>query len=164
MRWSWLWVCILGLGLGAMASNQQALRQSYLETLSNPTHNSTLARLAQSQISSSLGKAYYATSLGFEARDSYWPATKYSKAQSAWAYFGKAVTQDPNNTEIRFLRFSFACSTPDFLDMKGQLNSDAQFLVNHKAELDAHALRSTMYAYLRQCGCLSNQQRQLLGL
>jgi hypothetical protein len=144
------------------SSSTTILRNTYKEAIHNPDKVALLARTAKAQLGTALGKAYYATALGFEARDSYWPSTKFNKASEAWGYFDQSIRQNPNDAEIRFLRFSFACETPSMLGMKTYLQEDINFLINHKQDLVGHGLVSTIQQYCQSCDCLSPSQKAAL--
>lgn len=155
-------ILALALVLLSLSSSTAVLRSTYKEALTNPEKVAQLARTAKAQLNTAVGKAYYATALGFEARDSYVPTTKYSKATEAWAYFDQAVRQNPNDAEIRFLRFSFACETPSMLGMKSFLQEDINFLISHKQDLIGHGLASTIQQYCNICDCLTATQKASL--
>lgn len=148
----------------SLSSSTSILRNTYKEAINNPDKVAQLARTAKAQLSTAIGKAYYATALGFEARDSYLPSTKYSKATEAWGYFDQAIRQNPNDAEIRYLRFSFACETPSMLGMKTYLQEDIAFLITHKLDLNGHVLASTIQQYFQFCDCLSASQKAALRI
>ncbi|MBD2767670.1 hypothetical protein IC235_07170 [Hymenobacter sp. BT664] len=109
---------------------------------------------------------YKAASEAIRARD----ASMFNKltyVQNAAHTFEEAVGLDPQNPEIRFLRFSVESNLPSFLGLSKHVEEDKELLVNAvlnhpKSGLDAEAFR-TVRTFLIGRGHVSDEQAQHLN-
>ena len=87
---------------------------SYLEdiTLQNPTVT-----------------AYKASAKALKAQDAWNPINKLSFLKEAGTLFETAIVKEPNNIELRFLRFSVQFNTPRWLGMSDELNEDKNVII-----------------------------------
>ncbi|MDB5234632.1 MAG: hypothetical protein JWR44_1625 [Hymenobacter sp.] len=109
---------------------------------------------------------YKAAAEAIRARD----ASMFNKltyVQDAARTFEQAVSLDPQNPEIRFLRFSVESNLPAFLGLSKHVDEDKELLLNAalthpKSGLDAEAFR-TMRSFLVDRGHVSDEQAQRLS-
>ena len=75
--------------------------------------------------------ALYGVANFFQAKHSFNPITKISYFNKGKEYLEKAVESDPNNLEIRFLRYLSQKKTPKILGYSQYLREDERFLRNN---------------------------------
>ena len=122
--------------------------------------------LADYQDRNALVLGYKAASEAIRARD----ASMFNKltyVQDAAKTFEQAVGLDPQNPEIRFLRFSVESNLPAFLGLSKHVDEDKEMLLNaalnHPGSgLDAEAFR-TVRSFLVERGHVSDDAAQRLG-
>ena len=110
--------------------------------------------------------AYKAAAEAIRARD----ASMFNKltyVQDAAKTFEQAVGLDPQNPEIRFLRFSVESNLPAFLGLSKHVDEDKEMLLSaalsHPGSgLDAEAFR-TVRDFLVERGHVSDEDAQRLG-
>ncbi len=143
--------------------NYETIRESYKKALTNDKSIPQLKKQTDPFPKSGLAVAYNATAWALMARESSWIPDKLDYASKANDYLNKSVQLDPNNVEIRFLRFSFQCNTPDMLGYKKHLKVDKEYLIKNTPP--NHPLKEIMKAYYQKCACISaNEKKTLLGL
>jgi len=154
------------------------------KNVSSPYHPATLRRhyelaaadktagekfyklLADYQDKDALVLGYKAASEAIRARD----ASMFNKltyVQDAARTFEQAVSLDPQNPEIRFLRFSVESNLPAFLGLSKHVDEDKEMLLNAalshpKSGLDAESFR-TVRSFLVARGHVSDEQAQRLN-
>ena len=122
--------------------------------------------LADYQDRDALVLGYKAASEAIRARD----ASMFNKltyVQDAAKTFEQAVSIDPQNPEIRFLRFSVESNLPAFLGLSKHVDEDKEMLLNAalshpKSGLDAESFR-TVRSFLVARGHVSDEQAQRLN-
>lgn len=92
---------------------------------------------------------------------------KLTYVQDAARTFEQAVSIDPKNPEIRFLRFSVESNLPAFLGLSKHVDEDKEMLLNAalshpKSGLDAEAFR-TVRSFLVARGHVSDADAQRLN-
>lgn len=110
--------------------------------------------------------AYKGASEAIRARD----ASMFNKltyVQDAAKTFEQAVSIDPQNPEIRFLRFSVESNLPAFLGLSKHVDEDKELLLNAALKypgtgLDAEAFR-TVRGFLVGRGHVSEEEAQRLN-
>ncbi|MBH8559838.1 hypothetical protein I7X13_17390 [Hymenobacter sp. BT442] len=122
--------------------------------------------LADYQDRDALVLGYKAASEAIRARD----ASMFNKltyVQDAAKTFEQAVGLDPQNPEIRFLRFSVESNLPAFLGLSKHVEEDKEMLLNAALNhpgtgLDAEAFR-TVRGFLVGRGHVSEEEAQRLS-
>ncbi|MCB2408188.1 hypothetical protein [Hymenobacter lucidus] len=92
---------------------------------------------------------------------------KLGYVQAASRTFDQAVALDPNNAEVRFLRFSVETNLPAFLGLSQHIDEDRQLLVqtllkHPKSGLDTEAFE-TVRGFLVGRGHVSEAEAHQLG-
>lgn len=105
-------------------------------------------------------QAFYGTALALKARNSTWVSTKLSLAQKASYHLNESVKKLPNNTEIRFLRFSFESKVPSFLGLNAHIEEDKKFLISYINSDEP--LWSIMKDFFHQSSVLSAAEKKSL--
>ena len=128
--------------------NFVSIRESYKKALTSEKSISQLKKQTDAFPQSGLAVAYNATAWALMARESSWIPDKLEYASKANEFFNKSALLDPNNVEIRFLRFSFQCNSPDMLGYKTHLKSDKEYLLKNTPA--NHPLKEIMKAYFQK--------------
>ena len=71
-----------------------------------------------------------------------------------------AVTKDPKNYEVRFLRYSFECETPTWLDLNSHIAKDDWFLISNAKK--GLPIAGVMRAYFSKNEKLNPKEKQKL--
>ena len=108
------------------------IRELYLKALKSDKEIAAFKKKAEASIKNPLGRAYYGTALALEARASSWVGTKVELAKKASQNLNTAVSQNSQDFEIRFLRFSFEHNVPSMLGLSGHVDDDKKFLLEFK--------------------------------
>lgn len=73
--------------------------------------------------------AYKAGVEALKSKHAFWPFTKLEKLNVSMDIFSEAVKLNPDNLEIRFMRFSILHYVPSFLGYANEMNDDLNKLV-----------------------------------
>ncbi len=157
-RWTFIF---LGILVSSFASNNRMenIRNTYRKALTQPKSIADLKSLTQNK-KDGASTAFYAMALALDARESSWVPNKISLAKEAYIYLNKAVDIDPNNFEIRYLRFSFSCEVPRMLNLSEHVAVDKAYILKHARK--GEALEDIMKKYFQKSGCLSDAEKQQL--
>ena len=80
--------------------------------------------------------AYTGAIDALKAKHAFNPFTKFSRVLSSLNTLERAVNREPNNLEIRFIRFSILHNLPGFLGYGKERNDDMMVIVSQLAEKD----------------------------
>jgi hypothetical protein len=155
-----------------------------LKIVSSPYHPANLRRhYEQAAADKSAGEKFYKLLADYQDRDAlvlaYKGASEAIRARDASMFnkltyvqdaaktFEQAVSIDPQNPEIRFLRFSVESNLPPFLGLSKHVDEDKQMLLtaalhHPNSGLDAEAFR-TVRSFLVGRGHVSEGEAQKLG-
>lgn len=137
------------------------VRSLYKSAIDNSKKADELVKTCSTKANSSaLYRAYYGSGIAFQAKHSWSPASKLSKAKAAAKELNKAVQLAPNDLEVRFLRFSFEYSIPDFLEMSEHLQADKKWILANKNT--NHAIWATIKGFLKECNLLTTAEKNAL--
>jgi hypothetical protein len=107
-----------------------------------------------------LHKAYYGMSYALMAKHSNGPFKKLELVKKGMDFINTAVKEEPNNIEIRFLRFSIESKAPSFLGISEHLEEDKLKLLNG---LNAsHSYFKVIHTFLIQSSYLTNKEKDKL--
>ena len=135
------------------------IRLSYTKAIKSAKAINQLSRLSSAE-KTAIFLAYQGTSKALEARNSNWPSTKISLAKEAYSLLNIAVTKDPKNYEVRFLRYSFECETPTWLDLNSHIAKDERFLISHAKK--GLPIAGVMRSYFSKNEKLNPKEKQKL--
>ena len=130
-----------------------ALRKNYFEATENETLADSLAvALKNMPDKSPIFTAYWAACEGLRAKFVFSPYKKIQYINQAQKIFTTAIQLEPQNIEIRFLRFSMQHNIPSFLGQSKNLEEDliailANFDTDKNLQID-EAMRSKIAAFL----------------
>jgi len=80
--------------------------------------------------------AYKAGIKALESKHTFWITTKYKYLVESMELFEKAVNKDPDNLEIRFMRFSILHYVPAIVGYSGERESDKNVIFDKLFEKD----------------------------
>ena len=135
------------------------IRTAYRTALNNNNHISTFETACKSHSQTdALANAYYATALALRARAAIAPTTKLSLANQAEAHLNAAATTQPQNLEIRFLRYSFEYGTPSMLNMKKNMAQDKPLAI--KFAKSPSPIKDIAVNFFQKCTDLSETEKR----
>lgn len=86
-----------------------------------------------------------------------------------WAYFNKgkmllehAIKRDPQNPEIRFMRFCAQTNAPSFLNYSSNRNDDKELLLKAWAAIEDKDLKDRIKSYLLRSGYCNEREKSML--
>lgn len=154
-----LCVFILGSWKSPDSEKLKHLRIFYTKALKSAKAINQLSRLSSTE-KTAIFLAYQGTSKALEARNSNWPSTKISLAKEAYSLLNKAISKDQKNYEVRFLRYSFECETPSWLELNAHIAKDERFLISYAKK--GLPIAGVMKAYLSKNAKLSLKEKEKL--
>jgi hypothetical protein len=147
--------------------NPAALRRQYEQAAANKEAGEKFYDLLHDyKAQDALVLGYKAASEAIKARDASM-LNKLTYVQQAMHTFEQAVSLDPTNAEIRFLRFSVESNLPPFLGLSKHVDEDKAFLLaaalqHPRSGLDEEAFR-TVRGFLVGRGHVSEAQAEQLA-
>ncbi len=136
-----LLVILLLLWASAQAMSQPLaeIRKSFHKALLDPTHaEENYEYISVSENNDPTAIAYKAAGEALMAQAHWNPISKLSYIRRYGQLMKEAIAGDPENLEIRFLRFAVEYQLPRFLMMSDHVMEDRDFIVNHME--DVHRL------------------------
>lgn len=135
------------------------IRTAYRTALNNSNHIGTFETACKSHSQTdALANAYYATALALRARAAIAPTTKLSLANQAEAHLNAAATAQPQNLEIRFLRYTFEYGTPSMLNMKKNMAQDKPMAI--KFAKSPSPIKDIAVNFFQKCTDLSEIEKR----
>lgn len=105
---------------------------------------------------------YYGAAHMIRAKYVFNPFSKMSHFNKGKNLYSQAIEADPENIELRFLRFAVQSETPFFLGYKENLEEDKKFLLSKIKRLRDLELYEMIVAYLRTSELLSPSEKEKL--
>ena len=100
------------------------------------------------KVESPLINSYKGANIMIGANYVFNPISKLSKFNKGKKLIEYAVERDPNNIEIRYIRFTVQTNLPKFLGYSSYINKDKEFIINQLGFMNDQDLRSRIVAYL----------------
>jgi hypothetical protein len=114
------------------------------------------------QNKSTIELAYQGATQMLLAKYSFLPNQKYANFVSGKAILEKAITKEPNNIELIYLRYGIQLNAPSFLNYQQNLEIDKKFLIEHvKSVLDKDLHKRILVLLLAE-GKLNDAERKML--
>lgn len=113
----------------------ELIRNTFYQAVENEEKVDSLQSLIFSEYSRDTGNyppvilGYYAGIEALNSKHAFWPLSKYSHFKESMKIFEQAVKKDPDNLEIRFLRFSVLHYVPSILGHSRERENDADKIV-----------------------------------
>ncbi|MCS6820251.1 MAG: hypothetical protein NZ551_00105 [Microscillaceae bacterium] len=144
--------------------NLNPIRRLYAEAANSQSKADELAKLlAQADSKNPTIIAYKGIVEAYKAKYALNPLSKLSHIQEANKYFKQAVEAEPDNIEIRFLRFTIQLNTPAVLGLDKELNEDRKvILANIQYSGIENIMKKAIAEYLIKSGKCSETEKQFL--
>lgn len=133
MRIALLFILTFNLQLvQASDFDNNELRKLYIEASNNEVECQKLFKLTEESIleENILAYSYHAISKMLISKFALNPLFKYSEFNAGKEMLEKAISSDPYNLELRFLRYCVQINTPKFLNYNEDLESDSLFITS----------------------------------
>ena len=152
-------LCMSPSAMSPIPSQWIQIRTAYRTALTNNNHVNTFESTCKSHSQTdAVANAYYATALALRARASIFPTTKLSLANQAETHLNAAATSQPQNLEIRFLRYSFEYGTPAFVNMKKNMQVDKPLAI--KFAKSQSPIKDIAVNFFQKCTDLSETEKR----
>ncbi|TAE84391.1 MAG: hypothetical protein EAY81_07635 [Bacteroidetes bacterium] len=96
------------------------------------------------------------------AKHAFSPLKKLEYFNLGRAFLDQALKTEPNNIELRYLRFSIQCNSPSFLGYHNEKKSDKVVLLQEISRVTDAELKRKITQYLLQCSELTAQEKLAL--
>ncbi len=157
-------------------SIDQKLLNEFRHTYYSGVENEEFADSLQNLLSSSFGSdtsnypaialAYKAGVIALRSKHAFWPFSKMSYLNESMDIFAEAIDDDPNNLEIRFMRFSILYYVPGILgydeEEEKDLNKVFELLLNKDFSTIDFELQEGMAEFLIESDLLTVEQERAL--
>jgi hypothetical protein len=167
-------VALTAIAFGAKAQEMEVIREKIVRAIDNSLMTDSLyTSLEKEKDRPAVKTAYMGALLALKAKHTWNPYYKLRYLNEAENTFAQAIKQDPQDIEIRFLRFSVECNVPGFLGYNKNLESDHGMIITQLEKGDYGSadkkLVVTIIRYLinsKKCSLdqLKNLNRQLIAL
>ena len=130
-----LLIFILSLNLQfvhASDYNYDELRSLYIYASNDEVECQKLLKLTEGSVLEEdvIAYSYHAVSKMLNSKFSLNPLFKFSEFNAGKDMLEEAISLEPNNLELRFLRYCVQINTPKFLNYKSNLDADRLFISN----------------------------------
>ncbi len=116
---------MINTGLASAPNEINDLRKNYaIAVHDSKLTNQVVAQLKANKSNDILIQAYLASFEALKAKHAWNPYDKLNYLKAFDVSMRKLIAQQPDNLEIRFLRFSIQNSLPSFLGLSNHLNED----------------------------------------
>ncbi|MGB7784946.1 MAG: hypothetical protein WBL27_02495 [Salinimicrobium sp.] len=152
---------ILSLFSGILqAPSISEVRQLYMQSAEDKAAAKKLLEFSEENEDSALLLGYKAVAEMMMAKHVFNPLSKMSHFSKGKKDFARALDAEPENVEIRFLRFSVQSETPDFLGYKENLEQDKKFLFLNLQSMKDRELKKMILQFLTAAKALSPAERE----
>jgi hypothetical protein len=143
----------------------QEFRKTYADASRQQTKVKVLENLiAKAPEENAVVLAYKACVQALKGNYAFLPAMKLAYFWEANAYFEKALTLEPDNLEIIFLRFTVECGVPLLMSYALHLQEDRKKIISllPKSNLDEE-FKQAIIEYLLDSGKCSFEEKKILN-
>ncbi|HEY8401491.1 MAG TPA: hypothetical protein VIK89_09530 [Cytophagaceae bacterium] len=165
-----LWFILL-LSLASLIANGQLslqdIRKEYVEAAEDKKKADKFhERLSNNDNQTGILQAYRAAAEALLGKHAFFVTRKVAYVKRSLRMFEEAVRKDPENIEIRYLRFSIEHHLPAFLGMSDHLQEDVQHIVKNACKASEYSIDkeylSQMIEFLIESGrCNDSDENQL---
>lgn len=140
-------------GITNLATNEASLinlRKLYYQAAVSKTAASNLSVAVKdfNQNSSPVLYCYKGAAYMMEAKYAFNPITKLSRFHKGKSAIEWAIAKDPEQAEMRFIRFSMQTNLPSFLGYDDHIESDKLKLISSLAKINDEELKENIRVYL----------------
>ena len=155
------------VNVNADVISKQQLRNSYYAAVKDSDKTERLySILSASDDNSPLKKAYIGGLTALKAKHDFNPIAKLRYLSDAERIMQAAISESPNDIEIRFLRFSYQYHVPRFLGFSDNLQEDKEVIVEqilsgNYGESDRDLVKNVIDFLLRSKECSNEEASEL---
>lgn len=144
MNYATIWICfaLFGVQSSTLETDLPQLRKNYTKVVSDKNLCDRLIQTLEKQNYSATQVAYLGALQTIWAKHTPNPVSKLSTFRRGKNNLEKAIKNEPNNIEIRFLRHSVQKNIPKFLGYSEHLEEDRLFLQKNKHRLSDSDLKN----------------------
>jgi hypothetical protein len=107
------------------------VKKKYNQAIYNSNEAKQLDKLLSNQkLQNNLMLAYYGATKGLLAKHASNPFNKLSYLDESLKHINSAVNKEPNNIEIRYIRFTIQSQIPEFVGKSKDFYTDKYFLIS----------------------------------
>lgn len=129
----------------------EKIRADYMHYATDRTKcDCAIKNLANRKNKSSLQLGYYGALQTIWANHASNPFSKLNTFIKGKKNIEKAIAEDNDNTELRFIRLSIQTNAPYFLNYRSNIEEDKSFLIKRKSEIQSISLRNNINALLKE--------------
>ncbi|MFS4454843.1 hypothetical protein [Maribacter sp. 2304DJ31-5] len=158
-------VCILLLLLGGFLTeiDLAEVRQKYKQAYHSPeiTHDLNTMLLEVSATDKPVLIGYKGALLTLKAKHAKGIKNKKAFFKKGITFLELAITKEPSNIEIRFLRLSVQENAPKIVGYKGNLKEDKFFIHNNYEKTKNSAVKSLITDYVASSTLFTTAEKQL---
>jgi hypothetical protein len=130
----------MATGLRAQTHNLHKIRMDFGEAIENGDKANALCKqLKGIKDPDAIVLAYLGSAQAVRAKFAWNPVSKVAHLKEGFANINKAIAKDPNNLEVRFLRFSLEFHVPKFLGYSENLSADKNKIITILEQKDKAA-------------------------
>ncbi|RZL40826.1 MAG: hypothetical protein EOP00_26035 [Pedobacter sp.] len=165
MRTSLIFALLIGMLFTDDDLKMNELRDLYERAPVSETANLKLNKFLETkQSNNALINGYKGAGTMILANHVFNPITKLSKFNKGKKLIERAIKDEPNNIELRYIRFTIQTNLPGFLGYKGNIKSDKVFLINGLSGLADTDLRDRIVDYLIKPGVCTVDELKKVSL
>lgn len=145
-----IWICLATMKLAANEVPLATLRQLYYQAAAQKTASASLSNLLKevNERSAPILYCYKGAAYMMQAKYAFNPITKLSRFNKGKTAIESAIKRDPEQLEMRFIRFSIQNNLPSFLGYDDNIESDKQKMLNGVRMLKDLELKKNITEYL----------------
>jgi hypothetical protein len=130
----------------AQAISLEEVRKKYVQGAQSESQAETLLNALNGENSlSPVLLAYKGATQAVMAKYATLPTKKYSLAKRGMAIINNAIAKDPENIEIRYLRFTIQHNVPSFLGLSGDKKNDKDLIIKNVARRKEYQINDIFF-------------------
>ncbi|WP_370583514.1 hypothetical protein [Pedobacter sp. ASV12] len=131
-------------GAKASETDMERIRVNYVKAASDKKVCGAMIDELSETHRSPLHQAYLGGFKAIWAKHAFNPFAKLATFNKGKKYIEQAVSEDPQNVEIRFIRLSVQKNCPSFLGYDSQIEKDRQFIVANRGSVTSAQLKKML--------------------
>jgi len=138
----------------------QQMREMYYNASKSSAASDKFYELMKRENSTSpLALGYQAMAEFMKCYHSFNPVTKLTYFGKGKSNLDRAIQNDPQNIELRYLRFTVQTNIPFFLNYSSSVNEDKQFIISNFSSQGDTALKQMIRDYMVSCDACSEEEK-----
>lgn len=145
-----LFLLVVSTATVVHATDLEYLRKSYAKAVNDESLCESIITKLSGKFESHVHSAYLGAYQTIWANHVFNPISKLSTFTKGRVAIDKAVSKDPNNVEIRFIRLSVQKNCPSFLDYNSNIAADKKFIKDHMSSITSEQLKKMVKELLEK--------------